>query len=186
MPGRTPFEAYFDLIEPFQKALNLIAVGRLSLVREHRDIRIGTKESVSFNYGSPVPLRSRMAGPYFLEAGLHVEVTQVDVGREPFDCRLTGYSYAITTTGDREVLAFHWAPEMSGNQRSFPHMHVGSIVSQGSQILPDRFNKLHIPTGIIPIHSLVRFAIQELEVSVRPGIHTDTALRDLDRLGQLN
>jgi hypothetical protein len=186
MPGRTPFEAYFDLIDPFQKALNFIAVGRLSMVRERRDIRIGFEESVSFNYGSPVPLSSSTAGPFFLAAGLHVEVTQVDVGREPFDCRMTGYSYAITTTGDRDVLCFHWAPGMSGNQRSFPHLHIGSIVSRGSQVLPDRFNKLHIPTGIVPVSSLVRCAIQEFGVKVRSGVSTDAALQELERLDQLS
>jgi hypothetical protein len=185
MPGRTPTEAFIEFIAPVRQALGFIAAGRLVFGGDNRGFLVGQPEKVSFNDGDPVRLRSSLAGSIFLELTLRVETIHIAFGPEPYDCRLVGYWYALSTSANREILAFHWTPDMIGTQRSFPHMHVGSVVSGAGEVASDRFHKLHIPTGYVSVPALVRFAIQEFGVSVRTGIGTKAALRELDHLDPL-
>jgi hypothetical protein len=182
MPGRSPAGAYSDFIDPIQEALNLIAVGRLSVSHRQGGIEVGVQENVAFNGNDPALLRSATAGPIFLTVSMRVEVARIDIPNAPFDCRLTGYWYEIRMPGDRELIAYHWTPEIGGNQRPFPHLHIGSVVASGGQVMPNQFNKLHIPTGLLPAAAIVRFAIEELGVSVRPGKTRNAALQRLSTL----
>lgn len=47
--------------------------------------------------------------------------------------------------------------------------------------MPERFHKLHIPTGSISVEEIVRFAIEELAVEVRPGFDRATVPNELSR-----
>lgn len=129
------------------------------------------------DFADPIQLTSPVAGPVLADVALRVVVRQIEVGREPYECRIVGYRYALMTPYDREIISFHWTPEMAGNQRPYPHMHIGSLISGERQIVPDRSNKLHIPTGVISLGALVRFLVQELDVRVRPGRNRDSMLR---------
>jgi len=184
MAGRTPTEAFVEFIAPIQQALGLLTAGRLLLAGNSRGLRVGQPEKVIFNDGDPINLRSSLAGSIFLELTLRVETIHLPHGPDPYDCRLVGYWYALSTSASREILAFHWTPDMIGNQRSFPHLHVGTVVSSEGGVAPDRFHKLHIPTGHVSVPALVRFAIQEFGVSVRPSVETEAAIHQLDRLEQ--
>jgi hypothetical protein len=181
MPGRNPSEAYFELIDPIQKALNFIVVGRLSLGRDTRGIRPDTVEVVTLNDGDPAPLHSPLAGTLLLSASLRVIVHRVDVGPTSYHCQVVGYWYTLYTADEREVIAYHWTPDVRGNQRDFPHLHIGSVIAASGRVAGAAFNKFHIPTGVVPVAAFVRFAIEELGVGVRPGLDRRAALAQLNR-----
>lgn len=185
MPGRTPTEAFVQFIAPIQQALGFIAAGRLVLAGDSRGLRVGHPENVSFNSGYPVKLRTSNSEALLLELSIRVETIHITSAPDPYDCLVGGYSYVLSTDSDREILAFHWTPDMIGNQRSFPHLHVGAAVSHESSVAPDRFHKLHIPTGHVSVAAFVRFAIQELGVSVRSGVQAHAAIRELEHLDLL-
>jgi hypothetical protein len=44
-----------------------------------------------------------------------------------------------------------------------------------------RFHKLHNPTGILSSQQIIRFAIEELGVPVRPGLTGEGVLAELNR-----
>lgn len=179
MPGRTPTEAYFQFIDPIQRALNFITVGRFTVGRDVRGLRIDVIENAALNNGDFAPIRSSSLGPLLLTTGLRLRIDRIDIGNDPFDCQMIGYWFSIFTEESKEIIAFHWTPHVAGLERSFPHLHIGSIVSGGGSVLPERFHKLHIPTEIVSAEAFVRFAIEEFEVVVRPGLDRAAVLRSL-------
>jgi hypothetical protein len=64
---------------------------------------------------------------------------------------------------------------------SCPRLHVGSAVSTGSTAAEGRFHKLHNTTGILSSQQIIRFAIEELRVPVRPGLTGEGVLAELNR-----
>jgi hypothetical protein len=74
--------------------------------------------------------------------------------------------YSLLTSDAIEILTFQWTPETT-NGKPFPHLHVGrAVVSDSTRILPDRFHKVHVPTGHVTLAAVIRLAIEEF--GVRP------------------
>jgi hypothetical protein len=142
-------------------------------------LRIAAIENATLNNGDATPIRSTSLGPLFLTTGLRLRIVRIDLGNEPFDCQMRGYWYSIFAPAEKEIISFHWTPDVTGLERSFPHMHIGNVVSGGGSVLPDRFHKLHIPTEVVPAEAIVRFAIEELGVVVRSGLDRATVLQAL-------
>ena len=70
MPGRTPTEAYFQFIEPMQRALNFVTVGRLLFGRPYGGPAAGSLIDTSFNNAEPAPLGGTRTGGPFSEGGV--------------------------------------------------------------------------------------------------------------------
>jgi hypothetical protein len=181
MLGRTPFDAYRSFIEPVQSTFNTIAVGRLQLSAAAAHLPPGVPLDSYMNNGVPMPMRSSVIGACSLQVAIRAQVEPLTLGPYRFQCVLQGYLFALLADNDREILAFHWAPEAPGIQRSYPHMHIGAALSSAGNVAEDRFHKLHVPTSILSSQHIARFAIQELGVSVRPGMNRDAVLADLSR-----
>lgn len=179
MPGRTPTEAIVNFLEPMQKTLNYIAVGRLTFGRSASRLRVDSVQGVSFNDADAVPLLGSRPPAISLSSGFWVRIFERPDRREPFSCEIVTYWHAFESgTGD-EIIAFHWAPGAGGRTRTYPHLHIGHIVASGGTFMPDRFHKLHVPTSFIPVEAIVRFAIEELGVRVRPGFDRAAVLAEL-------
>lgn len=179
MPGRTRTEAIHNEIGPIQEALNYITVGRLALVRGGTSSPTFPVESVILNRGDPAPIRSSLLGTLFLRAGVWLHISQDARDRTVFSATLARYAYLILDPSGREILGYHWNSFATGRERSFPHLHIGHVVSGKGEVLPDRFHKLHIPTGIVSARSVVHFAIEEMEVQIRAGLDREQVLRNL-------
>lgn len=179
MPGRTPSEAYFEFIDPIQRALNFITVGRLALSRSPGTLQIGTPENVVLNAGDPAPLRTLVGRQFRLDVSCRISIARIDSGKDPFECQMIAYRYAVLDQDIREVIAFHWAPNATDSSRAYPHLHVGAVVSGNGSVIPDRFHKLHLPTGPIFLEDVVRFAIEELGVEVRSALDRNSVLAEL-------
>jgi hypothetical protein len=73
-----------------------------------------------------------------------------------FHLRLIGYQYTLERQDTAaELYAFHWHPEA----RSFPHAHVEAGTGIASALVGR-----HLPTGIVTVEDVLRFAIEELAV----------------------
>lgn len=181
MRDRTPAEAYRTFIRPMQSALNTISDGRLVLSNRLDSIQAGTPLDISLNSGAPTPLRFAKSERLFIQVAFWGIIEPFALGTQRFDCRLTAYWYSISNHAGQEVVAYHWTPEVRSLERRYPHLHVGSAVSSESSLALGSFHKLHLPTNLISIQHLVRFAIQELGVPVRPGHSRDAVLAQINR-----
>ena len=182
MPDRTPAEAYRSLAEPIQTALNTITVGRLSLLGIRSRIPVGTPFNVSLNGGTPSPLvLSGGVNQLFIEVAFWARIEPHLLESRRYDCFQTAYWYALSNEIGRELIAYHWTPDVRHLDRRFPHLHVGRLVTSQSKFIPTEFHKLHVPTNLVSVQHLVRFAIQELGVSVRPGLNRNEVLANLNR-----
>ncbi len=75
--------------------------------------------------------------------------------------RTVAYRYQLSMRDGPELIAFHWHPE-AGNIITYPHIHL----SAGAQLGFAPLTRAHIPTGVVPLNEVLRFAIQDL--AVRP------------------
>jgi hypothetical protein len=73
--------------------------------------------------------------------------------------RTTAYYYHLRERSGPEVILFHWHP--FPKQVPFPHLHLAG--GAGSVAIDAR---RHVPTGLVPLAAVIRFAIEEL--GVRP------------------
>jgi len=75
--------------------------------------------------------------------------------------RAAGYRYQLYLAASVELLAYHWHPEDPNPVKS-PHLHL----SAGAQVGFVALARAHIPTGLVSLADVLRFAIEDL--GVRP------------------
>lgn len=164
MPRNNPRQAVDRYLEPFRAALGCIAHGTL-VTTDERHYVVDRVYSLVVNETDPLALRTN---PYIaLSAGQWFRVVQDDaIGYGPFRVHTVGYFYAFSTDAEQEVLNFQWTPEATQpGQKRFPHVHVGrGLLGGNAQLFPETFHKKHIPTGRVSFESIIRFAIEELDV----------------------
>jgi hypothetical protein len=71
------------------------------------------------------------------------------------------YYYTLQDAEGREVLSYHWHPSAGVG---FPHMHIRAE----AQVGPKSLHKYHLPTNRVTLEAVLRLAITELGVTVRP------------------
>jgi hypothetical protein len=75
----------------------------------------------------------------------------------------TEYVYEITHGEQQQLVAYHWHPE-SGNtsdNTSYPHVHLRGFNP------PVDVSRVHWPTGLVAVESIIRLAIDGLQVPAR-------------------
>ncbi len=108
------------------------------------------------------PVAIRTIRSTFIQVAFWALIEPFALGTQRFECRQTAYWYTVTNHTGQELLAYHWTPEVRTLERRYPHLHIGSAASSQSSLSVGAFHKLHLPTNLISIQHLVRFAIQEL------------------------
>ena len=83
---------------------------------------------------------------------------------------LLGYELALVDRGETELLVYHWHPESTTSPRVDPHLHVSAALrpaaADGSRgVLP--LDKLHLPTGPVPLAAFARALVEEFGVEPR-------------------
>lgn len=181
MSARTPNDAFRQFISPIQDALGYIAAGRLVYVGARKGILVGEAQRVLLNGGAAVALKS-LDERISLRAGFRVRVVQMLDRHRSFACETVEYNYTFEQPSGLEILAFHWTPEGDRGFRTFPHLHIGPAISRGSELFASRIHRLHVPTGVLSTASIVRFAIEELDVQPASSADPATVLQALARL----
>ena len=177
--GRTPSDAFSNYIDPLQRALNLITVGRLVHFRNRRGIAVDSVETALLNNGNLAPMNAGRLGTISISAGFQFRIVRAsDIG-DQFRCETVEYWYSFQDASEQELLTCYWTPEAQSPLRSHPHVYIGNTVTKGSSFLPERFHKLHIPTAPLSAAAIIRFAVEELDVKVRSGTTRDAVLEVL-------
>ena len=104
----------------------------------------------------------RLAGlqPLGLATLIAYDVTPPDQPRgASWAARIAGYAFEIRAADNRMALAFHWHPT-GRSPITWPHLHLGSPIANID------LSKAHVPTGMVTLQDVLRFAIVDL--GVRP------------------
>jgi hypothetical protein len=113
--------------------------------------------------GQFVPLRS--PDQLKIRVLLRFELVNVAASGSGWTARTREYSYTLATEDQldvAELIAYHWQPDVRSGVR-IPHLHLGSAISGTSWQLGTRtVNRIHFPTGIVTLTSIIRVAIEEL------------------------
>jgi hypothetical protein len=121
---------------------------------------------VALNRGQPALLAG---GSLPLQLRLTQEVTASEdraaPRRERWYLNLRSYWYTFEDPAtDAELLAFHWHP---GRGVSHPHVHLKAATG-----VTRHFLNAHVPTGFVPLESVLRFAVNDL--GAQPRVDMDT------------
>lgn len=155
------------------KALACIAQHQRFVVKELTSGLDPEQEySVTLNDMNSVPLSS--SPRIYLVAGQTIRLYEwhPNIAAEHFRVQALSYIYAFTTKiNEKEVdlLTFEWRRDPGEDYRHpHGHMHVGpAVLNPRSTVRPGSFHKAHIPTDRLSFESVVRFAIDELNVKAR-------------------
>lgn len=84
--------------------------------------------------------------------------------------RVSGYLVGFHDRAGVELLAWHWQPDAAAAGPDYPHLHVSAALrpllpSGDRAIVP--LDKLHLPTGVVPLTAVVRMLIEEFGVQPR-------------------
>lgn len=163
----TPNRAFRDYLDPLEQALGCIASERL-VAMSPRPRDVGPVYTIVLNNNEPVVLKGK--SPIRLSAGQLCRIIEyVGTGQVVYKVQLVGYWYILSSQEGREILTYHWTPEEDDALMiTTPHLHVGSVnISDTAPLSPKTFNKLHVPTGVVSLQSVVRFLITEVGVEPR-------------------
>jgi hypothetical protein len=167
LTGHDPQHAFENYIRQMREALQCITRERLMLANRTERISAGPGYPIEFSSDEPIPLRVEPGYPpigFTIAQSVRIMPTGSPTRQERFIVSVVRYTYALTTVDGKEVLAFHWAPDLPIHP-AFPHLHVGAInLDPNSPIRPGTFHKMHIPTGHITVEAVIRLAITELNV----------------------
>ena len=90
-------------------------------------------------------------------------VVKTEGERRPWAVTTTKYVYEVANEQDDTIAAWHWHPvtTQAGDQARWPHLH--AYGARDTLTL----HKLHLPTGRVSIEAVMRFLIQDLDVTPR-------------------
>jgi hypothetical protein len=156
-------DALHAFIEAMQSALRCLTPAPFTL--ERNIMSLGTRQnpthSLTLNELRPVLLGGRIA--MAIMAGNRFQMQTPNPQSEPM-ATVNRYFYALCASTGEEALTFQWTPNAI-HGKTLPHLHVGrAVVSDKTLLLPDRFHKVHVPTGHITLAAVVRLAIEEFQV----------------------
>lgn len=167
MAGQSEYEAFSNYARPVQAALHFVTRAKLGHINQNR---LDIIQALTFEQDEPAPLRRRN-GPYLLhlEFTQHYRIIKDESSSDPlgpYRVTTTGYYYSIADRRGSEILAFHWHPDAAQSARDEPHLHVKiPVQSKNDPSLNDIFSGLHIPTERVTIEAVVRFLIEQLDVT---------------------
>ena len=76
---------------------------------------------------------------------------------QPWHAITTGYAYTLLEPNNRAIISYHWH-QTDRSPITFPHLHVSG---QSDSL---NIAKLHLPTDVISLATIVRLAITELDI----------------------
>lgn len=76
--------------------------------------------------------------------------------------RVDGYRFELARADGRTMLAYHWHP-MGISPITWPHLHLGGTLA-GIDL-----SKAHLPTGVVALRDVLRFAVVDLGVEPLRG-----------------
>lgn len=130
--------------------------------------------------------RVPLAGParVSLTAALQYRIAPASTGRGRWQIEIAAYYYALSDDGGREILAYHWHPNVE--DVAYAHLHVGHgavrrelldrlQLSLGHNALRADLAAAHVPTGHIELRTVLRLAIEQFHVVPRPAHRADWA-----------
>lgn len=105
----------------------------------------------------------------------------------------TSYEYRLLDRLERELLVYHWQPGPSYAGPDHPHLHVSGSLDAATSAVGRRridLDKLHLPTGHVPLTAVVRSLVTELGVEpLRPDwarVLDDAEAGELEATGPLS
>lgn len=182
MAARTPREAVEEFLEPFTRAAlcltpqPLLASGRrpsddpysFSFVPRNVPVRLGRPDG-----------RRRVD----LFIGHLYLVDEVDVRPDQrWRARSVGYAYDVLDRDGREILTYHWHPEVA--EPDFAHLHLSGRMASldlGAGDEPVALGDMHLPTDHVTFAAIARLLIVEFGVeSQRPDWESVLSSSDED------
>lgn len=82
---------------------------------------------------------------------------------------VSGYGYTLLQASGHEMISYHWHPDGRSSIIA-PHAHIGQAFARlDSTVRRGSLHKVHFPTGIVSLTSVIRLAIKERLASSHCG-----------------
>jgi hypothetical protein len=118
-------------------------------------------------FPDPVRLNAVVGGARRLHLTVKLAFAIVESDRKSAGQRVNiqMYQYSILDYWHKELLVYHWQPDVVGPD--FPHIHVSAALNAQIGALEQEqiaLDKLHLPTGFVTLQSVIRMLITEFDI----------------------
>lgn len=164
---RREFTAVFrDYLDALRRVIGCVATERLEVGSRGR-LQLAAPIGLALRDLQPVPLRGQWALQLKVGQIVRIAETVPSTNRGGYRVETLKYVYRFSDARDHEIVAYHWAPDDTGETSvNFPHLHIGRVmIAEQSAIRPRDIHKAHIPTGFVSLPAVVRLALTEFGVT---------------------
>jgi hypothetical protein len=152
LAGRTPAAAFANFVTPLQQDISCLTNDVLIVSSGGR--HLPNKIHALTLANGLIRLRAAKMPPGLtLGVGLQYDIVQTDdPARGPYKVRTRGYDYAFRDADGRTMASYHWHP-LGESRYKGPHFH-----------MPTELEGVHWPCERTSLESMIRFAIEEIDV----------------------
>lgn len=154
MAGRTPALAVDLFLDRLQRAANCLFLTPL-YASGHEPGRL---HAIAFQV--PGAQRLPSLDPWYLRFVLNYELHEGDDVPGRWQVTPRQYIYELQHPAGRRILGYHWHPGLTSRIQA-PHLHVHQHDT------PVNLARKHLPTSQVGFDAVLRFAIEELQVTPR-------------------
>ena len=158
--GKTPAEAVANFQNSLQGLVSCVTLGVLTVGGGYSPSAY--PHTIAFPENRLERMNGASALGLRLKADYHIGRSSDPRSRAPWSVVLLGYQYSLETLDEQEIVAWHLHPD-TPHTMSRPHLHLGPA----AELTREELYRAHIPTGIVTIADIVRFAITDFHVEPR-------------------
>jgi hypothetical protein len=121
VPGRNPYEAFQDFIDPLQMALSCLGVTKIQ-------VSSGGKQDIDTDHSWLLSDGGMALGDgLFFRAAMRYQI--IEDAQYGYRITTRSYMYSLLRNGE-EVWSMHWHPD-GNSDYSEPHFHIPSVAGKG-------------------------------------------------------
>jgi hypothetical protein len=157
LSGRTPQAAVRNFLAPLKAVVSCITSEGF-VIRGSR--AAGERQTAHFQDGFAI-LTRRQGQTLSLELYHRYIIREAEGERGPWTASTVEYVYELGDQSGDLIAAWHWHPTTTrpDDKSQWPHLHAHGARETLA------LHKLHLPTGRVSIEAVVRFLIEDLDVT---------------------
>ena len=159
MPTNKSHHAIKDYLSELQKIVSCIAAEVCYVYPNNNGRQVLTWFGAGMLDSEPIALQQKNNSKLFINIR---QESQQPNARNDYLVSTKGYIYTILDAKKKDLVGFHYHPELDEDPVMHPHIHVDADADE--QFAEFNLHKRHIPSGRVALEDVIEWLIVELEV----------------------
>ena len=159
MPTNKGHHAIKDYLSELQKIVSCVATEVCYVYPNNNGRQVLAWSGASMLESAPIILQRKNNSRLFVN--IRQEIQQPNA-RNNYLVSTKGYIYSVLDAEKKDLIGFHYHPELDDDPVMHPHIHVYADADE--RFADFNLHKRHIPSGRVALEDVIEWLIIELEV----------------------